>query len=98
MKKVIKTDREFNIFCDNDSVIFKLPQENSEKHYILLNTCASEASAGFSNSGKVIDKNWELKSYQKDTDGTWMLVFEIWANSGLMQCIEVLYMNRLVKK
>jgi hypothetical protein len=26
----------------------------------------------------------ELKSYYQDTNGTWMLVFEIWANQGLM--------------
>lgn len=81
----IKTDRDFNNFCNSNQVVFKLPQESSGKYYMLLNINTSEMSTGLSASSRVIDQNWELKSYYQDTDGTWMLVFEIWANSGIMQ-------------
>lgn len=81
----IKTDRDFNNFCNSNQVVFKLPQESSGKYYMLLNINTSEVATGLSNSSRVIDQNWELKSHYQDTDGTWMLVFEIWANSGIMQ-------------
>ena len=55
MKKVIKTDTEFNNFCDNNNVIFKLPQENSGKYYMLINTFTSEASTGLSDSNNKCD-------------------------------------------
>jgi len=80
MKKVIKTDIEFNNFCDNNSVIFKLPQENSGKYYMLINTFTSEASTGLSDSNNKCDQNWELKSSYTDSNGTVFLVFEVWAN------------------
>ena len=48
MKKVIKTDTEFNNFCEHNNLIFKLPQENSGKYYMLINTFTSEASTGLS--------------------------------------------------
>ena len=81
----IKTASDFNNFCNSNRVEFKLPQESTGKYYMLLNINASESTTGLSNSNKVIEQNWELKSYYQDTDETWMLVFEIWANSGLMQ-------------
>ena len=80
MKKVIKTDTEFNDFCDNNNPIFKLPQEISGKYYMLINTFTSEASTGLSNSNNRCDQNWELKSSYTDSNGTILLVFEIWTN------------------
>ena len=80
----IKTSGEFNSFCNSNRVEFKLPQESSGKYYMLLSMTTSESATGLSNSSRVVSQNWELKSYRQDTDGTWMLEFEIWANSGFM--------------
>lgn len=84
MSLKIKTSSDFNDFCNLNRVEFKLPQESSGKFYMLLSMNTSEIATGLSNSSRVINQNWELKSYHQDTDGAWMLVFEIWANSGIM--------------
>lgn len=84
MSLKIKTNNEFNNFCNSNQVMFKLPQESSGKYYMLLNMRTSEKATGLSNSNNILDQNWELKSYYQDTDGIWMLVFEIWANRGPM--------------
>lgn len=80
----IKNSVDFDNFCDSNRVEFKLPQESSGKYYMLLSMTASENATGLSNSSRVLSQNWELKSYRQDTDGAWMLVYEIWANSGFM--------------
>lgn len=80
----IKTPSDFNNFCNSNRVEFKLPQESSGKYYMLLSMTTSESATGLSSSSRVVNQNWELKSYHQDADGAWMLVFEIWANSGVM--------------
>ena len=80
----IKTDNDFNSFCNSNRVEFKLPQESSGKYYMLLSMNASESATGLSGSSRVINQNWELKSHHQDSDGSWMLVFEVWANSAFM--------------
>ena len=84
MSLKIKTPNDFNNFCNANRVEFKLPQENSGKYYMLLSMTTSESATGLSDSSQVLSQNWELKSHYQDSDGSWMLVFEIWANSGIM--------------
>jgi hypothetical protein len=81
MPKKIKTNDEFDFFCNSNNVIFKLPQENSGKNYMLINTYTSESATGLSDSNSKCEQNWELKSSYKDGEGTVILVFEIWANT-----------------